>query len=59
MDFVTEPPISTNWKGDNYDSMLVIINPLIKMVYYELVKCNAVARDLVTWPHWSSNSVQW
>ena len=28
----------TNWKGDSYDSILVIVNRLIKMVYYELIK---------------------
>ena len=38
MDFVTNLPVSTNWKGENYDSILVIVNCLIKMVYYELVK---------------------
>ncbi len=38
MDFVTELPIFTNWKGDIYDSILVIVDWLIKMVYYELVK---------------------
>ena len=38
MDFVTGLPISTDWKGDNYDSILVIVNWLTKMVYYELVK---------------------
>ena len=38
MDFVTGLPISTNWKRENYDSILVIIDWLIKIVYYELVK---------------------
>ena len=38
MDFVTRLPISTNWKGDTYNSILVIINWLTKMVYYEPVK---------------------
>ena len=31
-------PISINWKGESYDSILVIIDWLTKMVYYELVK---------------------
>ncbi len=31
-------PISFNWKGDSYDSILVIVDRLIKMVYYVLVK---------------------
>ena len=38
MDFVTSLPICTDWKGDSYDSILVIINQLIKMVYYKPVK---------------------
>ena len=38
MDFVTGLPISTDWKGDSYDSILVIVSRLIKMVYYEPVK---------------------
>ena len=38
MDFVTGLPISTNWKGDSYDSILVIIDRLTKMVYYKPVK---------------------
>ena len=38
MDFVTGLPISTDCKRDNYDSILVITNWLMKMVYYEPVK---------------------
>ena len=38
MDFVMGLPISTDWKGDSYDSILVIVNWLTKMVYYEPVK---------------------
>lgn len=38
MDFVTRLPVSTNWKGETYDSILVIINRLIKMLNYKLVK---------------------
>ena len=37
MDFVTGLPISTDWKGDNYDSILVIVNRLIKIVHYKPV----------------------
>ena len=37
MDFVTGLPISTDWKGDSYDSILVIVDRLTKMVYYESV----------------------
>ena len=38
MGFVTGLPISTDWKGDSYDSILVIIDRLIKMVHYEPFK---------------------
>ena len=38
MDFVTGLPISTDWKGDSYDSILVIVDRLTKMVHYEPVK---------------------
>ncbi len=38
MDFVTGLLISTNWKGETYDLILVIIDRLTKMVYYEPVK---------------------
>ncbi len=38
MHFVTGLPVSTNWKGETYDSILVIVDQLIKIVYYEPVK---------------------
>ena len=38
MDFVTGLPILTNEKGDRYNSILIIIDWLIKMVYYKPVK---------------------
>ena len=38
MDFVTGLPISINWKRDSYNSILVIVDWLTKMVHYELVK---------------------
>ena len=38
IDFVTGLPISTNWKGDSYNFILVIVDWLIKMVHYKLVK---------------------
>ena len=37
MDFVTGLPVTTDWTGDNYDSILVIVNRLIKMVHYKSV----------------------
>ncbi len=38
MDFVTRLPVSTNWKGETYDSILVIIDRLTKMVHYKPIK---------------------
>ncbi len=38
MDFVTGLPVSTNWKDETYDTILVIVDWLTKMVHYELVK---------------------
>ena len=46
MDFVTRLPISTNWKGDSYDSILVIVDRLTKMVHYEPVKVIIDAQGL-------------
>ena len=33
IDFVTGLPVSTNWKDETYDSILVIVNWLTKIVY--------------------------
>ena len=38
LDFVTGLLILTDWKGDNYDSIFVIIDRLTKMVHYKPVK---------------------
>lgn len=38
MDFITRLPILTDQKGDSYNSILVIINRLIKMIYYQPVQ---------------------
>ena len=38
IDFVMGLPILTDWKGDNYNSILVIVNWLTKMVHYKPVK---------------------
>ena len=46
MDFMTRLPVSINWKGDSYDSILVIVYRLIKMVHYELVKITIVTPGL-------------
>ena len=46
MDFVTSLPLSADWKGDSYDSILVIVNRLTKMVYYKPVKVTIDAPGL-------------
>ncbi len=46
IDFVTSLPISANWKGDSYDLILVIVDRLMKMVYYEPVKITIDALGL-------------
>ncbi len=46
MDFVTGLPIFADWKGDSYDSILVIVDQLTKMVYYVPVKVTIVAPGL-------------
>ena len=38
IDFLTGLPISTNWKDNSYDSILVVVDRLIKMVYYKPVQ---------------------
>ena len=38
MDFVTGLPLSSDWKGDSYNSILVIVDQLTKIVYYKPVK---------------------
>ncbi len=38
MDFVIGLPISADWKGDSYNSILIIVDWLTKMVYYKPVK---------------------
>lgn len=38
IDFVIMLLIFANWKGENYDSIFNIIDWLLKIVYYQLVK---------------------
>ena len=47
MDFVTGLPVSTDWKGESYDFILVIVDRLTKIVYYEPVKVTIDAPELV------------
>ena len=46
MDFVTGLLVSTDWKGESYDSILVIVDRLTKMVHYEPVKITIDAPGL-------------
>ena len=46
MDFVTGLLVSTNWKGETYDSILVIVDRLSKMVHYKPVKVTIDASGL-------------
>ncbi len=46
MDFVTGLSIPANWKGDSYDLILVIVDRLTKMVYYEPIKVTIDAPGL-------------
>ena len=64
MDFVIGLPISTDWKGDNYDSILVVVDCLIKMVHYKLVQttidATGVAKviiDVIVWHYGLPNSI--
>ena len=47
MDFVTSLPISTKYKRDNYDFILVIVYQLMKMVHYKPVKITINAAGLI------------
>ena len=46
MHFVMDLLILTNWKGDSYNSILLIINKLTKIVHYEPVKVTIDAPGL-------------
>ena len=43
---MTGLPLSSDWKGNSYDSILVIVNRLTKMVHYEPVKVTIDAPGL-------------
>ena len=46
MNFLTALPILTDWNGNSYDSILVIVDWLTKMVHYKPVKVSIDAADL-------------
>ena len=61
---MTGLPLSADWKSDIYDSILVIVNQLTKMVYYEPVKVTIdapglaeVIIDVVVWHHGLPDSI--
>ena len=39
--------MSANWKSNSYDSILIIVDYLTKMIYYEPVKVTINAPELV------------
>ena len=64
IDFVTGLPLSADWKSNSYDSILVIIDRLTKMVHYKPVKVIIdapglikVILEMVVWHHSLSNSI--
>ena len=64
MDFVTGLLVSIDWKSKSYDSILVIVERLTKMVHYEPVKVTINAPglaeiiiDVVVWHHGLPNSI--
>lgn len=64
MNFVTRLLISTNWKDDSYDSILVIVDWLIKMVHYKSVKVTIdalglakIILDVIVWHYNLPNSI--
>lgn len=47
LDFVMGLPVFINCKGDIYDSILVIVDRLMKMIHYEPIKVIVDASALV------------
>ena len=42
---MTGLPLFFDWKGDSYDSILVIVDQLIKMVHYEPVNSSSTLQS--------------
>ncbi len=64
MDFVVGLSVSTNRKDESYNSILVIIDRLTKIVYYKLVKIMIdtlglakVIIDMIVYHHGISESI--
>ena len=46
IDFITGLPVSTNWKSESYDFILVIVDRLKKIIYYKPIKVTIDAPGL-------------
>ena len=64
MDFVTGLLVSANWRGNSYNSILIIVDYLTKMVHYKPVKVTIdapglaeVILDVVVQHHGLPNSI--
>lgn len=64
MDFVISLPILTNWKDENYNYILIIVNWLTKIVHYKPIKDTInvlglakVILDIVVWHYGFPNSI--
>ena len=42
---MTDLPLSSDWKSNNYDSILVIVDRLTKMVHYKPVKVTSILQN--------------
>ena len=58
INFVTGLPISTDWKDNSYDFIIIIVDRLTKIVHYKLIKLiinvaglAKVILDVVIWHH--------
>ena len=56
--------VLTDWKGKNYDLILVIVDRFIKMVHYKPMKITIdipgfakIIIDVVAWHHYLINSI--
>lgn len=47
MDFVMGLPISTDWKNERFNSILIIIDYITKIVYYKPVKVTIDRLNLI------------
>lgn len=64
IDFITRTLVSTNWKSKTYNSILIIVDQLIKIEYYKLVRIIINIPDLakvffniLVWHHDLPNSI--